>query len=277
MRLEILSALNAERAARRAAILVTDLDGGTQRLVTEAALAADPLAPRLAEALRGGRSGLVAHEGRSLFLTVQVPPLRLVLVGAVHIAQALAPMAQALDLAVTVIDPRQAFATQERFPGTELVAAWPDTALGALDRYSALAALTHDPRIDDPALIAALRAECLYVGALGSRRTHAARLDRLRAAGLDDERIARIRAPIGLDLGAVSPAEIAVSILAELIATLRRRPDADSRADSPVSSPVGGGGREADGGGAPDQGDVRPLRRAPQGPVRPEGEERRRS
>lgn len=227
MRLDLLSGLNAERAARRPAILVTDTSEGSQRLVTEATLAADPLAPLLAERLRTGRSGLVEHEGRSLFLTVQVPPLRLVLIGAVHISQALAPMAKALDLDVTVIDPRQAFATPERFPQVALVAAWPETALGALDRYSALAALTHDPRIDDPGLIAALRAECLYVGALGSRRTHAARVERLRAAGLSEAQIARIRAPIGLDLGAVSPAEIAVSILGQLIATLRRGSGAD--------------------------------------------------
>jgi xanthine dehydrogenase accessory factor len=230
MRAETLEALNAERAARRAAILVTDIADGAQRLVRAEAVSADPLAPELRRALASGRSGLVEAEGRQLFLTVQVPPVRLVVVGAVHISQALAPMAAALDLAVTVIDPRTAFASPGRFPGVNLVAAWPDAALGgtpdgavpALDRYCALAALTHDPKIDDPALAAALRAGCFYVGALGSRKTHAARLARLAEAGLTEAETARIRAPIGLDIGAVSPPEIAVAVLAQVVQTLRR-------------------------------------------------------
>ncbi|AWN36015.1 XdhC family protein [Methylobacterium radiodurans] len=226
MRTETLEALNTERAARRAAILVTDIADGAQRLVTAEAIGADPLAPQLRRALASGRSGLVEAEGRQLFLTVQVPPVRLVVVGAVHISQALAPMAAALDLAVTVIDPRTAFAAPERFPGIDLVAAWPDAALGGsvppLDRYCALAALTHDPKIDDPALAAALRAGCFYVGALGSRKTHAARLARLAEAGLTEAETARIRAPIGLDIGAVSPPEIAVAVLAQIVQALRR-------------------------------------------------------
>lgn len=226
MRAATLEALNAERAARRAAILVTDIADGTQRLVTAEAIAADPLAPELRRALASGRSGLIEADGRQLFLTVQVPPVRLVVVGAVHISQALAPMAASLGLAVTVIDPRTAFANPERFPGVDLVAAWPDAALGsavpALDRYCALAALTHDPKIDDPALAAALRAGCFYVGALGSRKTHAARLARLAETGLTEAETARIRAPIGLDIGAVSPPEIAVAVLAQVVQTLRR-------------------------------------------------------
>lgn len=226
MRAETLEALNAERAARRAAILVTDIADGTQRLVTAAAVAADPLAPQLRRSLASGRSGLVEADGRQLFLTVQVPPVRLVVIGAVHISQALAPMAAALDLTVTVIDPRTAFASPERFPGIALVPEWPDAALGAavpaLDRYCALAALTHDPKIDDPALAAALRANCFYVGALGSRKTHAARLARLAEAGLSEAATARIRAPIGLDIGAVSPPEIAVAVLAQVVQALRR-------------------------------------------------------
>jgi len=225
MQLDVLTRLNAERVARRAAILVTDLDGGAQRVVCEAEIAADPLADLLARRLASGRSGVAEVEGRQLFLTVQAPPVRLVIVGAVHISQALGPMAMALDLAVTVIDPRTAFATSERFPGIDLVGAWPDEALGAavpvLDRYCAVAALTHDPKIDDPALAAALRAECFYVGALGSKKTHAARVARLAAAGLASEAIGRIAAPIGLNIGAISPAEIAVSILAEIVAALR--------------------------------------------------------
>ena len=226
MRPETLAALNAARADRRAAILVTDIADGEQRLVAAEAVEADPLAPLLARALASGRSALVEAEGRQLFLTVQVPPVRLVVIGAVHIAQALAPMAAALDLAVTVIDPRTAFASPERFPGLDLVADWPDRALGArvpaLDRYCALAAVTHDPKIDDPALAAALGAGCFYVGALGSRKTHAARLARLAAAGLTEAQTARIRAPIGLDIGAATPAEIALAILAEIVQALRR-------------------------------------------------------
>jgi xanthine dehydrogenase accessory factor len=141
----------------------------------------------------------------------------------VHISQALAPMARGLDLDVTVIDPRTAFATPERFPDVPVLAEWPDEALPriGLDRYTALVALTHDPKIDDPALTAALRAECFYIGALGSRKTHGRRVERLVQAGFTEADIARIHAPIGLDIGAVSPAEIAVSILAEIVATLR--------------------------------------------------------
>ncbi|MEL6060843.1 MULTISPECIES: XdhC family protein [unclassified Methylobacterium] len=228
MRADLLSELNAERAARRAAILVTDIADGAQRLVREAEIAADPLGPVLAKHLASARSGLVEADGRTLFLTVHVPPVRLVVIGAVHISQAMAPMAAGLDLALTVIDPRTAFATPERFPGVDLVAEWPDAVLGsrvpALDRYCALAALTHDPKIDDPALKAALAADCFYVGALGSRKTHAARVARLTEAGFTPEQIERIRAPIGLPIGAVSPAEIALAVLGEVVAALRRVP-----------------------------------------------------
>ncbi|MER2198118.1 XdhC family protein [Methylobacterium brachiatum] len=228
MRTETLEILNAERAARRATILVTDLAEGSQRLVREAEIAADPLAEVLRKHLASGKSGLVEIDGRQTFLTVQVPPVRLVVIGAVHISQAMAPMVAGLDLALTVIDPRTAFASPDRFPGVELVAEWPDAALGGrvppLDRYCALAALTHDPKIDDPALKAALTAECFYVGALGSRKTHAARTARLAEAGFSPEQIGRIRAPIGLAIGAVSPAEIALAVLAEIVAALRRVP-----------------------------------------------------
>lgn len=228
MRADLLAELNAERAARRATILVTEVPSGRQRLVREAEISSDPLAETLRKHLASGKSGLADVDGVQVFLTVQVPPVRLVVVGAVHISQAMASMVGALDLALTVIDPRTAFATPERFPGIALVPEWPDSALGqsvpALDRYCALAALTHDPKIDDPALAAALRAECFYVGALGSRKTHAARVGRLSEAGFTPEQIGRIHAPIGLPLGAVSPAEIALSILAEIVAELRRAP-----------------------------------------------------
>lgn len=232
MRAEILADLNAERAARRACILVTRTEGGDQRLVREAEIAGDPLAETLAKHLAAGKSGVVQTDDGEVFLTVQVPSVRLVVIGAVHISQAMAPMAAALDLALTVIDPRTAFATPERFPGIDLVAEWPDAAFAGavppLDRYCAVAALTHDPKIDDPALAAALNAGCFYVGALGSRKTHAARVARLTQAGFSEEQIGRIHAPIGLPIGAVSPAEIALSVLSEVVAELRRanRPDA---------------------------------------------------
>lgn len=224
MRLGILSNLNAERAARRAAVLVTDLASGAQRLVREAEVKGDLLAQDLQDSLRRGRSGLVERDGRRFFLTVQTPPVRVVVIGAVHISQALAPMAKSLDLAVMIIDPRTAFATPERFPGVSLLAEWPDAVLPniGIDPYTAVVALTHDPKVDDPALSAALRSDCFYIGALGSRKTHARRLERLTASGFTDADLARIHAPIGLDIGAVTPAEIAVSILAEIVAGLRQ-------------------------------------------------------
>lgn len=224
MNLDHLALLNAERAARRAVALVTDLASAEQRVVREAELAGDPLEEELAERFRAGKSGLLEADGRQLFVTVQVPPVRVVVVGAVHISQAFTPLARVAGLDVTIVDPRTAFASPERFPDVPLLAEWPDAALPRLgfDRYTALVALTHDPKIDDPALDAALRSPAFYVGALGSRKTHARRVERLAQAGHDEAAIARIRAPIGLDIGAVSPAEIAVSILAEIVSVLRR-------------------------------------------------------
>ncbi|MBA1156014.1 XdhC family protein [Microvirga mediterraneensis] len=224
MRLDLLSDLNAERAARRAAILVTDVGSGEQRLVREAEVGSDPLAPVLQGALRQGKSGFIERDGRRYFLTVQAPPVKVIVIGAVHISQALAPMARGLDLDVTIVDPRTAFATPERFPDVPVVAEWPDAVLPDLgiDRYTALVALTHDPKIDDPALTAALRSESFYIGALGSRKTHERRVERLTASGFTEADIARIHAPIGLDIGAVSPPEIALSILAEIVASLRK-------------------------------------------------------
>lgn len=223
MRLDLLEALNAERAARRACVLVTAMVSGAQRLVREADVVDDRLAPLLAEALRTGRSGPAEAEGEALFLGVHAPPVRLVVTGAVHISQALGPMARLAGLDVTVIDPRTAFATPERFPDAVLLAEWPDAALAriGLDRHTAFVALTHDPKIDDVGLAMALRGDCFHIGALGSRKTHAARVDRLLAQGFGQDDIARIKAPIGLNIGAVSPAEIAVSILAEIVAARR--------------------------------------------------------
>jgi xanthine dehydrogenase accessory factor len=226
MRLDLLKGMNEERLNRRAVVLVTEIGGGEQRLVKADAVGADPLAEALEAALRSGKSGLIEHAGLHYFLTVQVPSVRLVMIGAVHISQALTPIAKIAGLDVTIIDPRTAFATPERFPDTPLIAEWPDAALdrAPLDRYTAIALLTHDPKIDDLALVRALNAECFYIGALGSRKTHSKRLERMRAQGFGEAALARIHAPIGLDIGAVSPAEIAVSIIGEIVAALRKKP-----------------------------------------------------
>lgn len=223
VKLEILHALNAERAARRAAVVVTDIASGEQRFVPAAAIAADPLRDVLDSRLRTGKSGMADTPSGRVFLTVYVPPPKLVITGAVHISQALAPMALLLGYDVTIVDPRTAFASAERFPDVRVIAEWPDTALPPLgiDRYTAFAALTHDPKIDEPGLIHALARGCFYVGALGSRKTHARRVERLTAHGVSSADIARIHAPIGLPIGAVSPPEIAVSILGEITARLR--------------------------------------------------------
>ena len=226
MRLDVLKAINAARRERRAAAIVTRLSDGDQRFVRAEAVCADPLAAELVSAARMGKSGAVTVDGVDYFLTLQTPSPRLTLIGAVHISQALAPIARIAGLDVTIIDPRTAFATPERFPDTQVIARWPDDALAAapLDRYTAICLLTHDPKIDDPALTIALAANCFYIGALGSKKTHARRLERMRAQGFEDELLARIHAPIGLDIGAVSPAEIAVSIMGEIIASLRKKP-----------------------------------------------------
>jgi xanthine dehydrogenase accessory factor len=222
MELALLSALNAARAERRAAVLVTDLDRGVARLVTEETLPGDPLEEPIRAALRSGRSGPVPDT--RMFLKVQVPPAQMVVIGAVHISQALIPLARMLGYDPVVVDPRTAFATPERFPDVRLIAEWPDVALPPLkvDRYTAFIALTHDPKIDDPALIHAFAKGCFYIGALGSRKTHAKRVERLTAQGVDPQAIARIKAPVGLAIGAITPAEIAVSIMAEVIQAWRQ-------------------------------------------------------
>lgn len=229
MDLSILSALNEERLSRRATILVTNTTTGQQRLVLKGSdYAGDPLAEEFSRRFRSGKSGMVeGPDGASFFLTVSVPPPRLVIIGAVHISQALVPMAEATGFDVTVIDPRTAFATEDRFPDGTLRAEWPEDVLKEhpLDSYTAVAAVTHDPKIDDMPLISALNADCFYVGALGSRKTHGKRLERFRAEGVSDAQIARIDAPIGLDIGASSPSEIAVSILAGIIKALRKEPE----------------------------------------------------
>ncbi len=226
MRLDLLQALNAERAARRACVLVTDLSSHAQRLVRAEAVDGDPLAAALHEHMAARKSGSVMQGNQEFFLSVQMPPLRLIAVGAVHISQALVPLARLIGLDMIIIDPRTAFATPERFPETRLLAEWPETVLPeiGLDPYTAMVLLCHDPRIDDPGLVAALRSQCFYIGALGSRKTHLKRLERLRAEGFAETALEAIHAPIGIDIGAISPAEIAVSIMAEIIASRRQKP-----------------------------------------------------
>ncbi len=220
-----LKAINAERRARRAAILLTDLGSNTERVIREVDKVEGELGEAVKKAFRTGISGTVQADGVSYFLNVSLPPSRLVVIGAVHISQALAPMARVAGFDMEIIDPRTAFASAERFPDAALHADWPEPVLKArpLDAYTALAAVTHDPKIDDFALKAALDAGCFYVGALGSRKTHARRVERLQAMGVTSERIACIHAPIGLAIGATSPAEIAVAILAQIILALRTR------------------------------------------------------
>ncbi len=227
MRVDLLTELNAERAARRAVAVVTELESGAQRLVREAAASADPLGAVLEGRLRAGKSGMEETPDGRFFVAVHLPPPRLIITGAVHISQALAPIARLLGYDVVIVDPRTAFATPERFPDVTVIAEWPDRVLPSLavDAYTALAALTHDPKIDEPALEHALARDCFYIGALGSRKTHARRVERLKAKGIGDAAIARIHAPIGLAIGAASPPEIAVAVMAEITARLRQKPE----------------------------------------------------
>jgi xanthine dehydrogenase accessory factor len=219
-------------AARRRGIplaLATLIPDGAQALVDadtaegELAFTTEDLS-KIRDAIADDASRVVETAHGSVFVEVWNPPLRLILVGAVHIGQKLAPMAALAGYRVSVIDPRAAFASPERFPDVEIIADWPDEALPGLkpDRRTAIVTLTHDPKIDDPALIAALRSDAFYIGALGSRRTHAKRLDRLVAAGFGPAEIARIHGPVGLAIGALTPAEIAISILAQMTAVLHR-------------------------------------------------------
>jgi xanthine dehydrogenase accessory factor len=220
-----LQRLNEARRARRAAILVTDLGDGSDRVVSEGDVVVGTIGEAITRAFRTGASGLVEADGRTFFLNVHLPQPRLVVIGAVHISQALAPMARVAGYPLEIIDPRTAFATTDRFPDVTLHPEWPQDVFSArpLDGYTALAALTHDPKIDDFALKAALDAGCFYVGALGSRKTHAKRVERLLAMGATADEIARIHAPIGIDIGAASPPEIAVAVLAQVIQAFRSR------------------------------------------------------
>jgi xanthine dehydrogenase accessory factor len=218
----------AGREARSVA-LATELKSGRQllfdgeRAVGDLELDAEAEG-RIREALRADRNIALERPSGRVFVQVFSPPRRCFVIGAVHIAQPLVQMLALADYQPIVIDPRQSFATATRFPGVELSTEWPDEALERLkpDHRSAIVTLTHDPKLDDPALAAALRSECFYVGALGSRRTHAARCERLKEMGFTEAELARIQGPVGLSIGAVSPAEVAVSILAQMTEVLRR-------------------------------------------------------
>jgi len=222
---EILAALEEAKRGKRPVVLGTRLPGGEQRLLP------DPSAPAALNdaartVLKSDESGTHKIDGEDWFLHAYNPPLRLVVVGAVHIAQALVPFAAPCGFAVTVVDPRRSFASDERFPSTTVSTAWPDEAMDELrpDSRTAVVTLTHDPKLDDPALDRALKSEAFYIGALGSRRTHAARLKRLRDLGHDDTAMARIKGPVGLNIEAITAPEIALSIMAEIVAVRRGAP-----------------------------------------------------
>src|SRR3954468_7163247 len=233
MNSETLAALQDARAQRRAVTLATRLGDAAESLVyldsAKGGLADDgAIVSAARRAMEIGRSETVDVGSQKVFLNVYVPPPRLIIVGAVHIAQSLAPMATMLEFDVTVVDPRGAWATANRFPGVKVVQDWADEAFQqmGLDVSTAVVTLTHDPKLDDPALEAALRSDAFYVGSLGSKRTHAKRKERLTEAGITEEQFARIHGPVGLNIGAKSPAEIAVSILGQIVEVRARRLEA---------------------------------------------------
>src|SRR3990172_12861392 len=212
MRRDLLDQLLAATGERRAVAVVTDLASGAQRLVGRDEMADDVLAAPLTEGFRFDKSGVVTTPSGQWFIQIHNPALEMVIIGAVHVAHSVIPIARLAGSRITVIDPRGAFATPERFAGVELFAEWPDEVLARikLDERSALLALTHDPKIDDPALALALAAPCFYIGALGSRKTQGLRRDRLKERGFDEKTLARIHGPIGLDIGARGAPEIAI-------------------------------------------------------------------
>ena len=233
MKAETLAALQDARTKRRAVALATRLSDAAEALVyrddVTGELASDTAIVSAARrAMDIGKSETVDIGGAKIFLNVYVPPPRLIIVGAVHIAQSLAPMAAMLEFDVTVVDPRGAWATTQRFPGVKVIKDWADEAFQemGLDISTAVVTLTHDPKLDDPALESALKSDVFYIGALGSKRTHAKRKERLAEVGITDDMFARIHGPVGLNIGAKSPAEIAVSILGQIIEVRARRLEA---------------------------------------------------
>jgi xanthine dehydrogenase accessory factor len=222
---DTIAALEAAKRDGRPVVLATRLPDGEQYLLPDPALP-EALNAAADHALHEDESGTVKIGNNDWFLHVYNPPLRLVVVGAVHIAQALVPFASQCGFAVIVVDPRRSFASDERFPNVTISTEWPDEAMDALrpDPRTAVVTLTHDPKLDDPALDRALKSRAFYIGALGSRRTHAARLKRLRELGHTEEAMARIKGPVGLNIEAVTAPEIALSIIAEIIAVRRGAP-----------------------------------------------------
>jgi xanthine dehydrogenase accessory factor len=233
MKTETLVALQQARSKRMAVTLATRLSDAAETLIyldrADGMMAGDAtLLSAARRAMAIGRSEMIDHAGQKIFLNIYVPPPRLIVVGAVHIAQTLAPMATMLEFDVTVVDPRGAWATSARFPGVMVIQDWADEAFQemGLDISTAVVTLTHDPKLDDPALESALKSDAFYIGALGSRRTHAKRKERLAEVGITDEMFARVHGPVGLNIGAKSPAEIAVSILGQIIEVRARRLEA---------------------------------------------------
>ena len=230
MKIETLAALQQARAKRRAVTLATRLSDAAEGLIYLDAATGElagnaEIAAAARRAMEIGRSETLDIGGQKIFLNVYVPPPRLIIVGAVHIAQTLAPMATMLEFDVTVVDPRGAWATAARFPGVTVIKEWADEAFQSmgLDVSTAVVTLTHDPKLDDPALESALKSDAFYIGALGSRKTHAKRKERLAEVGITEEMFARVQGPVGLNIGAKSPAEIAVSILGQIIEVRARR------------------------------------------------------
>ncbi len=237
MKQETLTQLLDDQAAKRAVALATDMESGEQTpIYPDAANGPDAenaeIVSAARQAIQDDRSKVYELNGRRIFVETFNPPLRMLIVGAVHIAQPLSRMASVAGYDVTVIDPRASFATDERFPGISLNGEWPDDAMKALDpdRRTAVVTLTHDPKLDDPGLEVALKSDAFYIGALGSRKTHAGRVERLTQAGFSEAEIARIHAPVGLSIGSISPAEIAVSILAQITEVLHRKIEARAAA-----------------------------------------------
>tara|TARA_R110000868_G_scaffold28525_6_gene106890 strand:- start:23586 stop:24299 length:714 start_codon:yes stop_codon:yes gene_type:complete len=237
MKQETLTQLLDDQTAKRAVALATDMESGDQTLIyTDSANGPDSdnaeVLAAARQAIQDDRSKVYELSGRRIFVETFNPPLRMLIVGAVHIAQPLSRMASVAGYDVTVIDPRASFATDERFPGISLNGEWPDDAMKALDpdRRTAVVTLTHDPKLDDPGLEVALKSDAFYIGALGSRKTHAGRVARLTDAGFSEAEIARIHAPVGLNIGSISPAEIAVSILAQITEVLHRKIEARAAA-----------------------------------------------
>ena len=237
MKQETLSQILEDQAGKKAVALVTDMEAGDQTLVyRDSANGPEQDNAEILNiarhAMQDDRSKIHEIGGRKYFVEVFNPPLRMLIVGAVHIAQPLSRMASVASYDVTVIDPRASFATDERFPGITLNGEWPDDGMRELDpdRRTAVITLTHDPKLDDPGLEVALKSDAFYIGALGSRKTHAGRVERLTAAGFAEAEISRIHAPVGLAIGSISPAEIAVSILAQVTEVLHRKVEARAAA-----------------------------------------------